>query len=496
MRITNTMMTNQTLNNVGKSKSNLSEIENQMSTQKQITRPSDNPIIAIRALSLRSSLAEINQYLEHNIPDAESWFQITEGALKDMDTILQDVYQYCNQGSSDEFTMSDRSAVIEVLKQYKGAIYSECNTSFSDRYIFSGYKTDTPFTFETDEQAKRSYSITETFTPDQFGQVEKMKDSVADGTISNISAADRPETEKVYRLRLAYNGCKEGDLTVSYNMTETAGVKTYANTLTATSISDKDLQALISSNGELPANDCYYVYDTGELVFGNDLYNQLKTTNEIATTYEKDNFTKGDIRPEMYFDCKDITDPADVVTYTHRANETINYTVNFSQSLQVNTRGCDTLSHDIGRDIDDMCNALQAVKDIEDKIASIKKMQESGLYTAQAADLDSMLAAAEQEHDYALNYMEDMFSKEMTKIKGYQETVDLQLADLGARETRLKLTKSRITEQQTTFKDLKSSNEDVNLENAVINYSAATTLYQAALTAASDVVKQSLLNYI
>ena len=52
MRITNTMMMNQTLRNVSKSKNNLNTSENELATEKKITRPSDDPIVAIRALSL------------------------------------------------------------------------------------------------------------------------------------------------------------------------------------------------------------------------------------------------------------------------------------------------------------------------------------------------------------------------------------------------------------------------------------------------------------
>ena len=501
MRITNTMMMNQTLNNVGKSKNNLADLENQMSTQKAITRPSDNPIVAIRALSLRSSLSEINQYLEHNIPDAESWYEITEGALDDMDGILTDIYQYCTQGASDEFTVNDRSAIIEVLQQYKDALYSECNTSFSDRYIFSGYKTDSSFTFQSETEADKNYSITQTFEATDLVKVEEMKngvdlDSIDLNSVTSadvIKTTDYPETESYYALRLAYSGCKNENIDLTY----TKAGDTTATTKTATAISQADLEAQLSG-ASIGDDEVYYVYDTGELILGKNVYDEVKTATDIQTTYEKDGFTKGDVRPEMYYDCVDITDPADPITYTHREEEAISYTVNFSQTLQVNTRGCDTLSTSIGRDIDAMCNALQAVSEVEEKIKKIETMQESGLYTSddQVAVLNSMKEAAEQEYTYALDYMEDLFSNEMGRVKGYQETVDLQLADLGARETRLSLTKSRITEQQSTFEDLKSSNEDVDLEDAVINYSSASTLYQAALTAASDVVKQSLLNYI
>ena len=71
MRVTNTMIMNNSANNMNINKSNVDTLNNQMSSQKKISRPSDDPVIAIRALRLRSTLSEIDQYYEKNIPDAE-----------------------------------------------------------------------------------------------------------------------------------------------------------------------------------------------------------------------------------------------------------------------------------------------------------------------------------------------------------------------------------------------------------------------------------------
>ena len=96
MRITNSMIRNNTSNNMSTNKGYVDTLNTQMSTQKKIDRPSDDPVIAIRALRLRSSLSEINQYYEKNIPDAESWLEVTETALKNMESI-QTVCQWCDR---------------------------------------------------------------------------------------------------------------------------------------------------------------------------------------------------------------------------------------------------------------------------------------------------------------------------------------------------------------------------------------------------------------
>lgn len=497
MRITNTMMMNQTLRNVSKSKNNLNTSENELATEKKITRPSDDPIVAIRALSLRSSLSEINQYLKHNIPDAESWLDVTQSSLNNMDGILSDIFQYCNQGSSDQFTTNDRSAIIDVLKQYRTAIYSEANADYAGRYCFTGYKTDTSFTFLTSAEAEKKYEITETFDATAVTTDNIMKNSVDASNVADINATDYPETRKVYRVRLAYQDCAkalDSGEDLKFSVTDANGTKDY----TPTAVSRSKFEEMVSDGTFDNATDSlYYIYDTGEIVMTDDLYDKFSNCDGMSFTYQKDSFNTGDVRPEMYFNCTDITNPKAPVKYTFESEESISYTVNFSQSLQVNTLGRNALSYDIGRDIDDMCNALQSVLDVENKIAKLKTMKESGAYsTDEKKNIDTMITAAEKEYDYALDNMKKTFSKEITNVKGYQQTVSLELADLGARQNRLTLTKDRLSEQYTTFDDLKSKNEDVDLEDVVIKFASAQTLYQAALSAASSCVQKSLLDYI
>ena len=49
MRITNKMMTNNMMNNINKNKFNMTSLEQQYSTGKKIQKPSDDPIITVRA---------------------------------------------------------------------------------------------------------------------------------------------------------------------------------------------------------------------------------------------------------------------------------------------------------------------------------------------------------------------------------------------------------------------------------------------------------------
>ena len=57
MRMTNKIMQNNSLYNINQSKINEDKYNTQMGSQSKINRPSDDPVVAIRALSLRTSVS-------------------------------------------------------------------------------------------------------------------------------------------------------------------------------------------------------------------------------------------------------------------------------------------------------------------------------------------------------------------------------------------------------------------------------------------------------
>jgi len=59
MRITNKIIQNNNLANINTNKIYQDTLSTQMSTQKKINRPSDDPVVAIRALRLRSNVTEV-----------------------------------------------------------------------------------------------------------------------------------------------------------------------------------------------------------------------------------------------------------------------------------------------------------------------------------------------------------------------------------------------------------------------------------------------------
>ena len=128
MRVTNKIIQNNSVTNINNNKVLEDTLNTQLATGKKITRPSDDPVIAIRSLRLRTSLTEINQYYKKNVPDADNWLKITENAVSTTIDLITSMYSDCTSGSEGFKTADDRNAVLGDLKGLRDEIFSSGNS--------------------------------------------------------------------------------------------------------------------------------------------------------------------------------------------------------------------------------------------------------------------------------------------------------------------------------------------------------------------------------
>ena len=134
MRITNNIILHNTSININGNKGNVDTLNNQMTSQKKIQRPSDDPVTAIRALRLRSTLSEIDQYYEKNIPDAESWLDVTETAISSMQDVIKTIRTQCEYGAQDSLTTDNRKTILTQLEKLRDKLYSEGNADYAAKH--------------------------------------------------------------------------------------------------------------------------------------------------------------------------------------------------------------------------------------------------------------------------------------------------------------------------------------------------------------------------
>ncbi|WP_310604059.1 flagellin N-terminal helical domain-containing protein [Anaerosporobacter sp.] len=513
MRITNQMLTNNMMSNINKNKFSMNKYDEQYSTGKKIQRPSDDPIVAVRALKLRTNLVQVNQYVDKNIPDALAWMDVSESALKNVNQLLTDMNSYCVDGANDDLTVDNRNSIIQNLLELRTQIYQEGNANYVGRYVFTGYKTDQSLTYSTaDDLARQMYNITENFKGSDLESVTKVINSHAVPTTTanaaTITDNVMPTTIDAYRLRLGYGSLGDkGDITCSLTYTKTDG--TTGGTYDGLTAPNQILNSTDPGAYQVADNAINFLADTGEVIMGKDVYNALRNAKDIEVKYDKLEFSAGDLRPENFFECstykiddngnREKDTNGDYITDVKykKENQKIEYEINFGQNIAVNVQARDAFSHDIGRDIEGLKALADDVTATEKKIAEVTKLRADGNNTEPVNEaLDKLLEQLNTELVLKNSALQKGFGAAITSTQKQQQKLNIAIADLGSRYSRVELTEARLGKQKTDFTDLLSSNEDVDIAEAYINLSMAQMIYNCSLSAASKAVSNTLLDFI
>ena len=517
MRITNKMMTNNMLYNINSNKSSLSSLEEQYSTGLAIQRPSDDPIVAVRALKLRTNLSELNQYYEKNIPDAMSWMETTESALKTTSEIITKIHTYCVQGANDTLNEDDRNSIAINLKELKTQIYQEGNANYAGRYLSTGYKTNTSLVFG-EESHDINYTITETIKKEDLQITRRIIDTCDTNEldmddVEEFDTDTRPSEVVVYRLRLAYDNLytveQGGGLSLKIPEKDENGEYVYdsdGELQYTDELTDADMNVLPSTDPSAynPAEDeINYIEDTGEIILGSKYYEKWRDA-DFQITYQKQDFLKNELRPEHYFECttrdmsiEDEEERESKSIHYEVQDQPISFEVTFNQKLTINVQGRDAFAHALGRTVDDIIKAVSDVQAVQDKIEDIqRKLQADTLTDEQITKLNQILDVLKTEKDLKDNIMRAAYSRGLTSMELEEDRVNVAVADIGTRHNRLELTENRLSTQQTEFTDLLSQNEDADIVETVVNYNAMNTIYNASLSAAAKVVKNTLLDFL
>ena len=534
MRMTNKIMQNNSLYNINNNKVLQDKLSTMMATQKKITRPSDDPVIAIRALRLRTSVSELTQYYEKNAPDAESWLDVTTKALENtIAEVLTDMNKTANKAANKEYGREDLAVFVEQLKSLRNEFYSTGNLDYAGRYVFTGYRTDTPLTFmnkDLEGDNMPSYEITEQTTIESFDSINYTNTAGLDGlnknnlTDSKYNGIEEKyvENNDIHRLRLSYDDLAKGKDIGGLNYVKDGKIEELvpASQIETVSLSDdpNPYETVVGNakrNIDADPTAIVFIPETGEILFGDEAYKdlagKLKTDTEIQVTYTKDSWKDGDLRPEHYFACKKATkdengNPGKPIDYNpeyltngNTNKQVIEYDVGYNQKIQVNTTADKVFIHALDRDIDDLERALKDLVEIDatktDLDLTLKGMNRDDNPT-EYDKVKNQYDAAVKSYDYIRENIHTMFEGTITKTQNYLDKTNLAITDNGTRSQRLELIGNRLMDQRTNFKTLQSENEDIDIAEVIIQLTSTELTYNSALMATGKIMQTSLMNYI
>ncbi|WP_431029175.1 flagellar hook-associated protein FlgL [Lysinibacillus sp. LZ02] len=176
-RVTQSMLSSNMLRNLNSSYNKMSKYQDMLNSGKVITRPSDDPVVAVKGMGYRVELDKNEQY-KRNIREAHTWLDSTDEALDQVGSAMKRVKELIVQAANDTNTADDRQKINAEIKQIKQQLRDIANTKVGENYIFSGTHTSKPL--YTDQTGPQNPAIT-------TGAAGEIKINVFDGISTKLN---------------------------------------------------------------------------------------------------------------------------------------------------------------------------------------------------------------------------------------------------------------------------------------------------------------------
>lgn len=148
MRVTDSLMSQSFLKNLSANTENVMKYQNQLSTLKEVSKPSDDPLKVSKILDLNNSIIQNDQY-KTTINDAIQWTNVQDSALSSATESMQRIKTLIQYSANGTLSSEDRQAnKAEIESEIQGVV-DAFNTNFGGRYVFAG-KNTTVKPFEVD----------------------------------------------------------------------------------------------------------------------------------------------------------------------------------------------------------------------------------------------------------------------------------------------------------------------------------------------------------
>src|SRR6266404_6518803 len=311
MRVTQTLNQLQFVAAIDALQSNLSQTQNQISTNLSFTTPSQNPVAAGAVNGYNQALAQSKQY-DTNANSAQTRLSTEDSTLTQVQNALQSLRDLALQANSGTVSTQDRSAIAAQATQIQASLVSLANTQDGNgEYLFSGFATQTqPFTLNSTgatyngDQGQRQLQIAagQTIADGDNGNSVFNQIKTGNGTFNASAAAGNTGNGVLGAATVqnpaAYDG---GTYAINFTAANTYEVRDSANVLVTSgtytsgqSIAFRGVQVTLS--GQPAAGDSFTVApSTNQSIFTTvqNLVTALQTGTGTSATQAKLNNSLG-----------------------------------------------------------------------------------------------------------------------------------------------------------------------------------------------------------
>jgi len=137
-RVTSTTMMNSASRNMQSAAAELSRLQEKASTQKNISRPSDDPAGTAAALQVRAD-QKLNAQYTKNVQDGNEWLTTVDSTLSSVTALLQRANVLTVQGANDgALTPAAKETIAMELESIRDSLLTASNTQYAGRSVFAG----------------------------------------------------------------------------------------------------------------------------------------------------------------------------------------------------------------------------------------------------------------------------------------------------------------------------------------------------------------------
>jgi flagellar hook-associated protein 3 FlgL len=151
MRITNLMTLNNTIRHLNENQEIINQYQEKISSGKQFSVASDDPLAASMSLQLRSSQQTLQGY-QDTADLAKDWMNASEISFQQMEDIANRSLTLITSGLNDTVDPAEKkNTIAKELDSLLSQAIETGNSTQSGQYLFSGFKVNSkPFTLNGD----------------------------------------------------------------------------------------------------------------------------------------------------------------------------------------------------------------------------------------------------------------------------------------------------------------------------------------------------------
>lgn len=454
---------------------NLNKIQQQMSSTKNFSKPSDDPLNVQRSMQLQTSIDANSQY-GTNIKTALSWMETTDTTLGQIGTVLTNMRSNLVEAGNAGYGQDDRDKINDEINQQVSQLAQLLNTNLGGEYIFGGTQgLSKPVTTE-------NYSITREITDDDGNTTT----DTYDGCVS-LEYADKDGNTLEALPQVASDDFSIGNWTgksITFNVKGTSDSTGKDYSLTVNS-SDKtaddvvkDLNSQIQSNSNLKDRINVVKTNDGNIKFlAVDSSDTIKVTTDISDMSSISGSELSNMDMEDIASSKNIEVSQGVV---------LSYNATAVNVMQYGSGEADDIKSLMNRIVHHLAGQVESTTDssgnavTKDTTGAV--LGSDGNYYIWKNDEDG---AKEKLTNEDLSDM-DAASKQVLKVR----------SEIGAKESRLEDLSDQNDSTSTNLTDTLSKIEDIDITEKTIEYSTMTTVYIACLQTSSKIMQTTLMDYI